>query len=369
MRIAVGETHGKGKKEISALRGPDNDFVTREGKSVTSVPRITVVGSYAAGLTMNVPHLPAPGETQLGSGYRVEHGGKGSNQAVGCARLGARVQFVARIGMDAFGDMALGLYQQEGVDTACVTRTSQCPTGIGFVIVESATGRNLISLDPGANCRLSPRDIFHSRQALASADVVLTQLEIPVPAAAAALESAHSHGALTILNPAPAQTLPRDVLRLAHVLTPNESEARSLADIAEGTLASEEDIARELMNRGAARVVITLGDKGALIATHENVVRVPAIPVQAVDTTGAGDAFNAGLAVALACGADLRDAVSFAVLTGGLAVTKPGVVPSLATLDDVLRFYDQSRRPVPEWLRTRMRAETGEARDAGQLAT
>ncbi|MGH9431583.1 MAG: ribokinase [Terriglobia bacterium] len=317
---------------------------------MSSVPRIAVVGSYAAGLTMNVPRLPAPGETQLGSGYRFEHGGKGSNQAVGCARLGASVQFVARIGADAFGNMALELYQQEGIDVANITRMTEVPTGTGFIMVESSSGHNLISLDPGANGQLSPQDVLNCRQALASSQVLLTQLEIPVTAAAEALACARAQGAIAILNPAPAQPLPGEVLRSASLLTPNESEARILVGLAAQARTSEEDIARALMSRGVGQVVITLGEKGALVATAESTVRIPAISVRAVDTTGAGDAFNAGLAVALACGAGLEAAVGFAVVAGGLAVTKQGVVPALPHLDEVLEFYRQSGWSTPEWL-------------------
>ncbi|MGH9453287.1 MAG: ribokinase [Terriglobia bacterium] len=319
---------------------------------MSSVPRIAVVGSYAAGLTMNMQRLPAPGETQLGSGYRFEHGGKGSNQAVGCARLGAAVHFVARIGTDAFGDMALNLYQQEGIDAAAITRMPDPPTGVGFIMVESTSGHNLISLDPGANGQLCAQDVLNFERDLSSCQVLLTQLEIPVTAAATALACARSQGVVAILNPAPATTLPDDVLRSASILTPNESEARILAGLPAGAPSSEEEIARKLMARGAGQVVITLGEKGALVATPQSMLHIAAIPVRAVDTTGAGDAFNAGLAVALACGATLEAAAQFAVVAGGLAVTKQGVVPSLPRLREVLEFYGKSGWPTPEWMRT-----------------
>ncbi|HUY14688.1 MAG TPA: PfkB family carbohydrate kinase [Terriglobia bacterium] len=150
-----------------------------------------MVGSYAAGLTMNVPRLPAPGETQLGSGYWFEHGGKGSNQEAGCARLGANVQLVAWIGSDAFGDAALELHQQEGIDAAHGTRMPEASTGVGFIMVESATGHNLIGLDPGANGMLSPHDVVRCAQAITQSQVLLAQLEIPVSAAAGTLGQQH----------------------------------------------------------------------------------------------------------------------------------------------------------------------------------
>jgi len=168
-----------------------------------TVPRITVVGSYATGLTMKVKRLPSTGETLLGTGYRVDYGGKGSNQAVGSARLGANVSFVARIGKDAFGEMALGLYRDEGIDVAHVKQTAAAPTGVGFIIVEAASGNNCIAIDPGANELLSADDISDCAAAFQSTSVVLTQLEIPVAAAEAALRFGRAVGAITILNPAP----------------------------------------------------------------------------------------------------------------------------------------------------------------------
>jgi ribokinase len=187
------------------------------------------VGSYATGLTMKVERLPSTGETLLGTGYRVDYGGKGSNQAVGCARLGAKVSFVAKIGKDAFGEMALGLYRDEGIDVAYVRQTAAAPTGVGFIIVEAASGHNCITIDPGANELLTAADVSQSEAALNSPAVVLTQLEIPVEAAEAALVRGRERGAVTILNPAPVRPLPPSLLRMIDVLTPNETEARVLA--------------------------------------------------------------------------------------------------------------------------------------------
>lgn len=306
-----------------------------------SKPRITVVGSYATGLTMKVHRLPSTGETLLGTGYRVDYGGKGSNQAVGCARLGANVNFIAKIGNDSFGDMALGLYREEGVATACVQRTADAPTGVGFITVEAASGHNCIVLDPGANEHLSANDVRNSPEAFDSVAVVLTQLEIPVPAAEAALSLGRARGAVTILNPAPVRPLPQSVLQLIDVLTPNETEAKVLAGLQPQQKIEPTDVARKLIREGVKQVVMTLGEKGALIVNASTSVHVPAITVSAVDTTGAGDAFNAGLAVALASGGDLDAAVRFAVITGGLAVTREGVIPSLPRIEEVADFIRQ----------------------------
>jgi ribokinase len=299
-------------------------------------PRIMVVGSYATGLTMKVDRLPCSGETLLGSGYRVDHGGKGSNQAVACARLGARVSFVAKIGNDAFGDSALKLYREEGVNTEHVIQTGDTATGVGFIIVEAASGHNCITIDPGANELLSAAEV--AKLDFSGFKVVLTQLEIPVAAAEAAMARGREHSAVTILNPAPVRPLPTEVLKLVEVLTPNETEAKVLAGERPDCSLSPEEVAKRLINLGVKNVVMTLGERGALMVTSESVVQIAAIGVKAVDTTGAGDAFNAGLAVSLGSGASLEEAVRFAVIAGGLAVTKEGVIPSLPRREEVASY-------------------------------
>lgn len=314
-----------------------------------TVPRITVVGSYATGLTMKVKRLPSTGETLLGTGYRVDYGGKGSNQAVGSARLGANVSFVARIGKDAFGEMALGLYRDEGIDVAHVKQTAAAPTGVGFIIVEAASGNNCIAIDPGANELLSADDLSDCAAAFQSTSVVLTQLEIPVAAAEAALRFGRAVGAITILNPAPVRPLPPSILQLVDVLTPNQVEAKVLTGRSPDDVIEPEQLARELIRSGVKQVVMTLGERGALIVTSSSTTHVPAISVSAVDTTGAGDAFNAGLAIALASGASLEAAVQFAVVTGGLAVTKEGVIPSLPSQNEIRQFYRECGTTLPVW--------------------
>jgi len=313
-------------------------------------PKITVVGSYATGLTMKVERLPSCGETLLGTGYRVDFGGKGSNQAVACARLGAKVSFVAKIGKDSFGEAALALYRNEGVDVTHVRQTTDAPTGVGFIVVEAASGNNCIVIDPGANNLLTATDVAGSAAGFDSCAVVLTQLEIPVAAAEAAMVHGRARGAITVLNPAPVRPLPSSVLQAVDILTPNAVEAKVLAGRAPDAAIAPEEVARELIRSGVKQVVITLGENGALIVTDSSVTRVPAIKVNAADTTGAGDAFNAGLAMAIACGETLEDAVRLAVVTGGLAVTKEGVIPSLPDRDDVIAFYRQSGAVLPPWL-------------------
>jgi ribokinase len=315
-----------------------------------SAPQIAVVGSYATGLTMKVRRLPTSGETLMGRGYRVDFGGKGSNQAVGCARLGAQVHFICRIGNDRFGDMAFNLYREEGVGVTHAKRSGEAPTGVGFIVVEEESGRNCIVIDPGANALLSAADVAEAETALRSASVVLTQLEIPVAAAARATECGRSNGAITILNPAPASPLPASLLRSVDVLTPNENEAKVLAGYAPDAAVEPQAVARELIRTGVKHVVITLGEQGALLVNADSQVHFPAVQVQPVDTTGAGDAFNAGLAVALAHRGSIEQAVEFAIVTGAMAVTKEGVIPSLPGRDEVLAFLSDHKMAAPDWL-------------------
>ena len=317
-----------------------------------TVPRITVVGSYATGLTMKVKRLPSGGETLLGTGYRVDYGGKGSNQAVGCARLGAKVSLVARIGKDTFGELALSLYGNEGIDVAHVKQTSGTATGVGFIMVEAATGSNCIVIDPGANELLTGQDVSDCAAAFESTSVVLTQLEIPVAAADAALRLGREAGAITILNPAPVRPLPPSVLQLVDVLTPNLVEAKVLTGRRPDEAAEPEQLGCELIRSGIKKVVMTLGEQGVLIMTPTSATHIPAILVSAVDTTGAGDAFNAGLATALASGSNLEAAVQFAVVTGGLAVTREGVVPSLPSRSEVRHFFQERGARPPDWFAT-----------------
>jgi len=315
-----------------------------------SAPQIVVVGSYATGLTMKVPRLPTSGETLMGRGYRVDFGGKGSNQAVGCARLGAQVHFICRIGSDRFGDAAFNLYREEGVGVVHATRSGDAPTGVGFIVVEEESGRNCIVIDPGANALLSAADVAEAETVLRSASVVLTQLEIPVTAAASAMERGRANGAITVLNPAPAHSLPASLLRSVDFLTPNESEAKVLAGYPPDAEVEPHVVAQDLIRSGVKHVVITLGQQGALLVNADSRTHFRTVQVQAVDTTGAGDAFNAGLAVALAHRSSIEEAVEFATFTGAMAVTKEGVIPSLPGLGEVLAFLSDHKMGAPEWL-------------------
>lgn len=292
-------------------------------------PRITIVGSFAVGLTLRAPRFPVGGETLLGTDFDMGPGGKGSNQAVCAARLGAESHFVGLIGTDDFGEMALRLYEQEGVESGFLQRTPDCHTGVGFITL-NAQGENHIVLDPGANGLLRPEHVDAAEPLLASSDVVLSGWEIAPESAARALALARRHGVTTILNPAPGRAADDALLAHADVLTPNESELRLLAGVAPDEPADTLVLARELQARTGASLVVTRGSRGALLLHRcGHVEELPAATVSVTDSTGAGDAFTAALAVALGEGQSLGRAARFAACAGALACTRLGVIPAL----------------------------------------
>ena len=296
-------------------------------------PKIVVVGSFNTDLLAYCDRLPLPGETVGGHSFRTGPGGKGSNQAVAAARLGADVRFLGRIGRDMFAPLALDLWQQERIDTSFVVEDPDQPTGVGLVLVDRA-GENSIVVVLGANLAVSIEDVEAAGDAIAQADVVLTQLEIRPEVTHHALAKARACGVITILNPAPATPLTPDTLSLADYLTPNQTELQLLA----GTEGGSKDVASaasSLLWRDDQTIIVTLGSEGAQIVSRAQDIHVPGFEVKAVDTTGAGDAFNGALAVALAERRDLEDAVRFANATAALSVTKPATSPSMPTRHQV----------------------------------
>lgn len=302
-------------------------------------PKIVVVGSSNTDMVVRLPRLPNRGESIIGGDFVMPAGGKGANQAVAAARLGAQVTFVARLGQDVFGDRALTGFRSEGIVTDFIVRDPEAPSGVALILVDSR-GDNMLAVAPGANARLSPDDVQRAADAITTADAVVLQMEIPPDTVHYALDLAHKHGVLTVLNPAPARALPPEVLSLVDVLTPNEHEATLLSgDVGQNI----EQAAQHLVNMGVGTVVVTLGEKGALIVEKHKYMRlVPAFPVTAVDTTAAGDAFTAALAVALARGDEIGAAVRFANAVGALTVTKMGAQPSLPTAAEVQAFLAQA---------------------------
>ncbi|MCL6431058.1 MAG: ribokinase, partial [Anaerolineae bacterium] len=283
-------------------------------------PRVVVVGSSNTDMVVKVPRIPGPGETVLGGRFVMAAGGKGANQAVAAARLGAEVTFVGRLGRDMFGRQTEENLRREGINTRFIAWDEVVPSGIALIMV-SAEGENSIAVAPGANGEMTPADVERAEEAIAAADVLLLQLEVPLAAVRRALDIARGHEVRVILNPAPAAPLPDEVLRDVDLLTPNQHEAALLAGM-QG--AEPAEMAQALLARGVPMVVMTLGGRGALIAGPEGMELVPAFRVEPVDTTGAGDAFNGALACGMAQGRPLREAVRYASATAALATTVMG---------------------------------------------
>lgn len=300
-------------------------------------PVITVAGSYAVGMTMKTERFPVCGETRLGRDFAILHGGKGSNQAVEAARLGAEVNFIGCVGKDSFGDTAIELFKEEEMNFENVKRSDKFGTGVGFVIVDES-GHNIIVIDFGANNDITREDIDRAEEDIAKSDILLVQLEICIEAVEYIVEVAKKHGVKVVLNPAPFQPLGDKFLSQIDIITPNETEARLLLGLSPECEISGLEIGKALLAKGVKTVIITLGSKGAMIVTDEYNEVVPVKDVKVLDTTGAGDTFSSALSVALAEGKCLRDAVEFAGAAASLSVMKYGVVPSLPYRGEVEKF-------------------------------
>ena len=297
--------------------------------------RITVLGIFVADLAFRTRALPAWGQTLVGAEYRLGPGGKGSNQAVAAARLGAPVSLVAKVGRDAFGALARETWRAEGIDTRCCFEADE-PSGAAAIAVHPATGENAIVVVPGASALLTEAEVDRAAELIAGSAAFVAQLEVPLRVVEHALALARRRGVLTILNAAPARPLPRRVYALCDVLTPNEVEAAALAGRPVRSLADADRAAALLLARGARNVVITLGRRGAFAKNAALARHVPAFHAgPAVETTGAGDAFTGALAVALAEGRDLVAATRFACAAGAISVTRHGTSRSMPTRAEV----------------------------------
>jgi ribokinase len=298
--------------------------------------RVTVIGSYIVALVMDADRLPFEGETVFGRNYHETHGGKGSNMAVAAARLGSKVNFIGKVGRDVHGQAFKDLLRREGVGTEGVALSQTQPTATGIILFLSQ-GTNAIVIDRGANGELAPSDVYHQKDLIGPGGIVVSPLEIPLSAARAGAELARSLGGKGILNPAPAQDLRKEDLSTFFALTPNETEARVCLGLAPDDPTPLEVLAGRWLELGSPHVVITLGMKGVLWACAEGVRRIPALSVGAIDPVGAGDAFNAGLAVGLAESNPMFDAVCLGITAASLSTEKRETIESYPRRSEVDR--------------------------------
>lgn len=300
--------------------------------------QILVVGSLNADLVARAPRFPQPGETISGEDLRVIPGGKGANQAVAAARLEANVSLLGRVGNDNFGDFLLENLKQNRVDSSLVQRDDSS-TGTAIIIVDS-NGQNSIVLSAGANGNVSIADVDNSP--FTNYQLLLLQLEIPLPAVLRAAQRAKENNVRVILNPAPAQQLPDELIALADYIIPNETELSLLTSQKIEDIPSAESAARDLLRRGAKNVIVTLGSKGALLVNAETSKQIHTFKVEVVDTTAAGDAFIGGFATSLLKNKSLEEAVRFGCACGALATTKFGAQPSLPMKEEVEKIISTS---------------------------
>jgi len=296
---------------------------------------VVILGIYAADLAFTATRQPAMGETLLGSKFTLGPGGKGSNQSVAAARAGAKVTFISRLGKDAFGDNALAMYKTEGIATRA-PQDVDASTGAAYIFLEEATGNNAIIVVPGAAGKITVADVDAAKDVITTSAVFMTQLETPIAVALHALKMAKAADVITIFNPAPAAALPDEIYKFCDYATPNESEASMLTGIPVTDLASARIAADLLLAKGVGCVVITLGGQGSLLHSKSQSIHIPIFNAgKVVDTTGAGDAFNGGLAAALARGEKPETAALFGSAVAGISVTRPGTAPSMPQLAEV----------------------------------
>lgn len=304
-------------------------------------PNVVVVGSFMMDLIVRADRMPKEGETIIGKEFRRAPGGKGANQAMAAARLGGKVTMIGRVGNDLFGQDQIQSLSQAGIETRYIVVDPEAPTGVGSITLDDSSGNNRIIIVPGANMRCTPEDVDRADEALRSADVILLQLEIPMEVNLHVLRRARELGKPVILNPAPARPLDRELLELVTVLTPNETEAEALTGIEIKTVQDAERAAAALRAQGVQTVIITLGRRGSLYYDADGPKHAPTWPVEVVDTTAAGDAFNGAFAVAYAKGLPIDEALRFANAAGALTVTGMGAQPSIPTLERLEAFLKE----------------------------
>lgn len=303
---------------------------------MTEKNKILVVGSANMDMVISTSHFPNPGETLSGHGFMTNHGGKGANQAVAAARLGADTAFIGKVGDDSFGHATIDMLRSEGIDTSALTTTDKAPTGVALITTVT-NGENTIIIEPGANARLSADDIERAEPLFEQAGIVLMQLETPVDTLTKTAAMAKLHGAYVVLNPAPAPTsmLPEELLRNVDLLIPNETEAARMSGIEITTENDVDEAMRRLRGLGVGNVIVTLGNKGARTCADGKTVTIPSAQVEAVDTTAAGDTFCGALCTALLDGKGLTEAMTYGCKAAAISVTRRGAQMSMPRKEEI----------------------------------
>lgn len=307
-------------------------------------PNIYVVGSFVMGLTIQVPRMPVKGETLIGKNFNFGPGGKGVNQAIAVARAGGKVKLAVCIGSDLFGKLAFEMLRKEKMISGSVRRVKDAVTGCGFVTLLDA-GDNSIIIDPGANLRLTAKMIMEDEEDIKNSQVVMAQLEVSDAPVETAMRLGRENSAITILNPAPARKIPPSILKYVDVLTPNETEAKILLDLPLDSNKSIEELGAHLLDLGVKTVIITCGEKGAMITDRSESLLVSAPKIKPVDPTGAGDCFNGNLAMGLAMGLSVNKAVERAVFAGAFCAQKLGVLDGLPKTKELNTYIDKLKTP------------------------
>lgn len=299
---------------------------------------IVVVGSLNVDVSLRADRIPRPGETVRADGLEIGPGGKGLNQAIASARLGGRVHMVGRTGNDRFADIPDAALREAGVDTTYVGRVPESHTGVATIAVDASSGENAIAVAAGANRQLAPEHVHAAVAAFRASSVLLVQLEAPLETVEAALDLAREYRLVSVLDPAPARELPDSLLRKVDLLTPNETEVERLTGMQVGDVESAAAAGSRLRERSQGDVLVTLGEVGCVWLWSSGFEHVPAPRVSAIDATGAGDAFNGGLAVELARGEPIGGALRTAVRAGAAATLRRGAAAALPSLEDLARL-------------------------------
>ena len=298
---------------------------------------ISVLGIFVADISFSGPKIPVAGETILGNNYNIGPGGKGCNQAIAIARLGGKVNFISKIGKDDYGQLAINTLNQNNIDTSAIIKSSDHQTGVAGIMVDKKTGKNAINVITGAPSTLTIDEVNKNIDKIKNSKIFLTQLEIPKNVTLHSLKIAKENDVLTILNPAPASEISKEFFNYIDYFTPNETEAEFYTGIKITNKKEAKEASIELLNLGLKKVIITLGDKGLFYSDGKEEIHLKATSVKAIDTTGAGDAFNGGLAFALSKNKSIKYALNLANQIAGLSTTKLGAGNSMPTTGDLGR--------------------------------